>query len=74
MAGRWSSLQNGFANLSGIVGLWLTGYIRQTHGSSRLAFAFTGAVALVGACSWVFLVRRVEPVRWETLPSGWRRA
>jgi MFS family permease len=74
MAGRWSSLQNGFANLSGIVGLWLTGYIRQTHGSSRLAFAITGAVALVGACSWVFLVRRVEPVRWETLPTGLGRA
>jgi MFS transporter, ACS family, D-galactonate transporter len=74
MAGRWSSLQNGFANLSGIVGLWLTGYIRQTHGSSRLAFAITGAVALVGACSWIFLVRRVEPVQWETLPLGWRRA
>jgi MFS family permease len=73
MAGRWSSLQNGFANLSGI-GLWLTGYIRQTHGSSRLAFAITGAVALVGACSWVFLVRRVEPVRWETLPTGLGRA
>jgi MFS family permease len=73
MAGRWSSLQNGFANLSGIVGLWLTGYIRQTHGSSRMAFAVTGAVALVGACSWVFLVRRVEPVQWGTLPAGWRR-
>jgi MFS family permease len=74
MAGRWSGLQNGFANLSGIVGLWLTGYIRQTHGSSRLAFAITGAVSLVGACSWVFLVRRVEPVQWGTLPAGWRRA
>jgi ACS family D-galactonate transporter-like MFS transporter len=73
MAGRWSSLQNGFANLSGIVGLWLTGYIRQTHGSSRLAFAFTGVVALVGACAWVFLVRRVEPVQWHALPAGWRR-
>jgi len=74
MAGRWSSLQNGFANFSGIAGLWLTGYIVQSHRSARLAFAVTGAVALVGACSWVFLVRRVEPVRWETLPSGWRRA
>jgi hypothetical protein len=74
MAGRWSSLQHGFANLSGIVGPLLTGYIRQTQGSSRLAFAITGAVALVGACSWVFLVRRVEPVQWGTLPAGWRRA
>jgi predicted MFS family arabinose efflux permease len=74
MAGRWSSLQNGFANFSGIVAPWLTGLIVQTRGSARLAFAVSGAVALVGACSWVFLVRRVEPVRWETLPQGWRRA
>jgi MFS family permease len=74
MAGRWSSLQNGFANFSGIVAPWLTGLIVQTRGSARLAFAVSGAVALVGACSWVFLVRRVEPVQWETLPRGWRRA
>src|SRR5580692_7347538 len=44
MVGRSSSLQNGFANLSGIIGPLLTGYIRQTQGSSRLAFAITGAV------------------------------
>jgi sugar phosphate permease len=74
MAGRWSSLQNGFANFSGIAAPWLTGFIVQTRGSARLAFAVSGAVALVGACSWVFLVRRVEPVQWDTLPQGWRRA
>jgi MFS family permease len=74
MAGRWSSLQNGFANFSGIAAPWFTGLIVQTRGSARLAFAITGAVALVGACSWVFLVRRVEPVQWDKLPQGWRRA
>ena len=74
MAGRWSSLQNGFANFSGIIGLWLTGFIVQTHRSARLAFAITGAVALVGAASWIFLVRRVEPVQWDALPRGCRRA
>jgi MFS family permease len=74
MAGRWSSLQNGFANFSGIAAPWLTGLIVQTRGSARLAFAVTGAVALVGAASWVFLVRRVEPVQWDALPRGWRRA
>lgn len=74
IAGRWSSLQNGFANFSGIAAPWLTGLIVETRGSARLAFAITGAVALVGACSWVFLVRRVEPVQWEILPSGQRRA
>jgi MFS family permease len=74
MAGRWSSLQNGFANFSGIAAPWLTGLIVQTRGSARLAFAITGAVALLGAFSWVFLVRRVEPVQWDALPRGWRRA
>jgi predicted MFS family arabinose efflux permease len=74
MAGRWSSLQNGVANFSGIAAPWLTGLIVQTRGSARLAFAVSGAVALVGAASWIFLVRRVEPVKWESLPPGWRRA
>jgi MFS transporter, ACS family, D-galactonate transporter len=74
MAGRWSGLQNGFANFSGIAAPWLTGMIVETRGSARLAFAVTGAVALIGATSWIVLVRRVEPVRWETLTPLWRRA
>jgi sugar phosphate permease len=65
MAGRWSSLQNGVANLSGIVAPWVAGMIVQTNGSARLAFVIAGAVALVGACLWGFLVRRVEPVQWQ---------
>jgi MFS family permease len=65
MAGRWSSLQNGVANLSGIVAPWVTGLIVKVHGSAHLAFVLTGGVALVGACSWGFLVRRVEPIEWD---------
>jgi predicted MFS family arabinose efflux permease len=64
MAGRWSSLQNGVANLSGIVAPWVAGLIVQINGSARLAFVIAGAVALAGACLWGFLVRRVEPVDW----------
>ena len=67
MAGRWSSLQNGIANFSGIVAPWLTGLIVQTQGSARLAFTVTGVVALIGGLSWGLLVRRVEPVRWEAI-------
>jgi len=74
MAGRWSSLQNGVANFSGIAAPWFTGLVVQTRGSARLAFAITGAVALVGALSWVFLVRRVEPVQWDALTPSPRRA
>jgi len=67
MAGRWSSLQNGVANFSGIVAPVVTGWIVQTYGSARLSFAATGVVALIGGLSWGLLVRRVEPVQWETI-------
>jgi len=66
MAGRWSSLQNGFANLSGIVAPWVTGLSVQINGSSRLAFVITGGVALAGAFFWGLLVQRVEPVHWDS--------
>ena len=67
MAGRWSSLQNGIANFSGIVAPWLTGLIVETRGSARLAFTVTGVVALIGGLSWGLLVRRVEPVQWAAI-------
>lgn len=69
-AGRWSSFQNGFANLSGIVAPWVAGLIVQIDGSARLAFVVAGAVALAGAFCWWSLVPRVEPVRWDELASA----
>jgi MFS family permease len=65
MAGRWTSLQNGLGNLSGIAAPWLTGLIVQHYGSARFSFVITGAIALAGASFWGLLVRRVEPVQWE---------
>ncbi len=67
MAGRWASLQNGVANLSGIVAPWVSGLIVQKNGSSRMAFVVAGGVALAGACFWAFLVTRVEAVQWDAL-------
>jgi MFS transporter, ACS family, D-galactonate transporter len=66
MAGRWTSLQNGIANLAGIVAPWISGVIVQISGSSRVAFGVTGCVALAGAAIWGLLVHRVEPVQWDT--------
>ena len=66
MAGRWSSLQNGVANFSGIIGPWVAGLVLHFQGNSRLAFAVSGVVSLAGACGYAFLVERVEPVDWET--------
>jgi MFS transporter, ACS family, D-galactonate transporter len=65
MAGRWSSLQNGFANFSGIMAPWIAGLVLAHEGSSRFAFSIAGAVALAGALSYGLLVWRVEPVNWD---------
>lgn len=74
MAGRWSSLQNGIANFSGIAAPWVAGLIVQRRGSARMAFVVTGVVALIGALSWAFVVRRVEPVNWDLRAQSLRRA
>ena len=65
IAGRWSSVQNGVANLSGVAAPWIAGLILKVRGSSRMAFALTGVVALVGALSWGLLVEKVEEVQWD---------
>jgi MFS family permease len=70
MAGRWSSIQNGVGNLSGIAAPWIAGAIAQARGNSRGAFVVTGAVALAGALIWAFLVPRVEQVRWASPDSS----
>jgi ACS family D-galactonate transporter-like MFS transporter len=65
MAGRWTGLQNGIANLSGILGPWVSGMIAERSGSLRIAFGVTGIFALLGSLCWAFIVQRVEPVNWS---------
>ncbi len=66
MAGRWTSVQNGVGNLSGIAAPWIAGAIVQANGSSRLAFLIAGIVAMAGALNWGLIVGRIEPVEWKT--------
>ena len=68
MAGRWTGVQNGVGNLSGIAAPWVAGAVVQLNGSSRLAFFITGIVALIGALLWLFLVPHVEQVTWKLTP------
>jgi MFS family permease len=71
MAGRWASIQNGVANLAGIVAPSVAGIILHARGSLRLAFVLVGAISLAGALVWYFMVPRVEPVQWEKrVPAG----
>ena len=64
--GRWTGLQNSFANLAGVVGPALTGFIVDWTGHFQVALVITAGVSLLSGISWVFLVGRFEPVTWIT--------
>jgi MFS transporter, ACS family, D-galactonate transporter len=64
-AGRWTSLQNGIGNLSGVAASWFTGWsVERTH-SFAPAFAAAAAIALAGAALWGIVVGPVREVRWR---------
>jgi MFS transporter, ACS family, D-galactonate transporter len=69
-AGRWTSLQNGFANLAGIVAPWLTGVVVEKTGTFYLAFLIAALVALAGSMMYAFVIGRVEPVAFAPVPGG----
>lgn len=64
--GKWYGWQNGFANFAGITGPWLTGFVLQHTGKFLGPFAITAGVCIVGALAWVFIVGRVEQVKWAS--------
>lgn len=68
-AGRWTGMQNAVGNLAGIVAPWLTGYIVARTGAFYLAFVLVCAFSLAGAASFLILVGRVEPERWNAGPA-----
>lgn len=64
-AGRWTGFQNGFANLAGVIGPALTGFLVNRTGNFVAAFAISAAVSMAGGFAWVFMIGRLEQVRWE---------
>jgi MFS family permease len=67
VVGRWYGWQNGIANLAGIVGPALTGFIVQWTGNFRAPFWITASLCIAGGFSWVFVVERVEQVSWSPI-------
>jgi MFS family permease len=63
-SGKWTSLQNGFANFAGVTAPWLTGWIVNQTGQFYWAFVVAAAIVLAGAAIFVFGITRIEPVRW----------
>lgn len=64
-AGRWTSIQNGVGNLSGIAAPWLTGFVVEKTGAFYLAFVVAAVVALIGAFFWGVVVGPIETVKWR---------
>jgi predicted MFS family arabinose efflux permease len=65
MAGRWTSLQNGIGNFSGVVASWVTGIVLQRTGSFHPAFLLAALIALAGAFMWGVVVGPVREIPWE---------
>jgi MFS family permease len=65
-AGKWTSFQNGFANLAGVLAPWLTGRVLDLSGEFFYAFLLAGLIAVAGALLWVLGVGRVEQVKFVT--------
>lgn len=65
-AGKWTGIQNALGNLSGMVGPWFTGWINQTTGTYAAAFAIATGFLLAGTICFVFVVKQVRPIAWDT--------
>lgn len=63
-AGRWTGFQNFIGNLSGVVAPAVTGFVLDRTGHFYWAFVITTGVALAGTLCWIFIVGRIEQVKW----------
>lgn len=63
-AGKWTGMQNGIGNFSGVVCPTLSGYLADHTGSFVWPFAVVAGVLTLGAFSFGVLVREVKPIQW----------
>jgi ACS family D-galactonate transporter-like MFS transporter len=64
-AGKWTSFQNGFGNLAGVLAPSLTGFVVDRTGEFYLAFVVAAGFALAGAGMFVFGVGPIERVNFR---------
>lgn len=64
-AGKWSGLQNCFANMAGIAAPTITGFVVNITGQFFWAFATSAGVVLIGASAYAFLLGPVEQLKWH---------
>jgi cyanate permease len=61
-AGKWVGLENGIANLAGITGPALSGFLVEWTGHFVSAFAVAAIITLGGAFAWCLGVPKLEQV------------
>jgi ACS family D-galactonate transporter-like MFS transporter len=64
VTGRWTGLQNCFANLAGVVVAPLTGLVVDRTGQFWWAFVVAATITLLGGASWVFLTGPLRQLEW----------
>jgi MFS family permease len=63
-AGKWVGLQNGIANMAGVTGPALSGFLVDWTGHFAAAFAVAALITFGGAFAWCLGVPKLEPMRW----------
>jgi len=62
---RWVGVQNMVGNLPGVIAPFFAGVLIDAEGGSYgTAFAIAGAINLIGFFGWVFVLPRIQPIRW----------
>jgi MFS family permease len=67
--GKWSGLQNCFANFAGIAAPAITGFIVDKTAHFFWAFLISATIALIGAAVYAFFLGPVEPIKWSSVQN-----
>jgi len=65
-AGKWTGMENGIANLAGIIAPWLTGILLDLTGRFLLAFVAVCGVLIIGATSLFWVIGKAAPITWRS--------
>jgi MFS family permease len=64
-AGKWTGLQNCAGNMAGVVAPTVTGFIVNKTGSFFFAFVWVCICLLVGSCSYIFFIGKIQTHCWK---------
>jgi len=70
VTGRWMGIQNCVANVAGIVGPVITGFVVDRTGQYYWAFIIAAAIAAIGIIGWGFMITTVAPLNWHSRATG----